>query len=240
MRRAQLVFAVLVAAVLVFAAVRASGDDRGEVQSTGVITTTAVANLDRGAAACQRPLVTLDEVSAVLFRPGLIGAPTRAAVVVRDDHTKRILARGPSTAVQVGVPVLTGLDRTVPAGRAIAVCVVNRGPGGLGVYGDDGVTSLCVLAPASIGCRYGLPHPISSVSSLVVDGHPARGTLALTLVRPKPRSLLSDLGGIFERASTFRPGFVGPALWWILLVLVCLVAPAAVWWALGPERRPDA
>lgn len=236
MRESRIAFGVLVTIALVSAITLAAGDRRRLVQSTGAIITRPIASLAPGQRACQRPLVALDEISAVRFNPAAPG-PTAILVEVSDARDGRVIAR---SRIPQGFDqqVTAMLDRRVPRGRSFALCFRNRGPSGLDIYGDDGVTSQCVLAPSSIPCRYRLPHPISSTSALYIDGRRSPGTIAATFLRTEPVSVLASAGEAFQRASTFRPAFVSPALWWIVLVALLVGAPAAILWGLGGGGEP--
>ena len=41
--------------------------------------------------------------------------------------------------------------------------------------------------------------------------------MAATFLRSEERSLVERVPAVFDRASLFRPGFVHPVLWWVLL-----------------------
>lgn len=238
MRESRIAFATVVAAAILVALLLAANDRRGVVQTTGAIITRPIARLSPDQRVCQRPLIALDEIAAVRFNPATLGGPTAILVEITDAGGARVLARGRvAEGFDQQAGVVARLDRPVPAGQRIGVCFRNRGPGGLDVYGDDGVTSQCVLAPDSIPCVYRLPHPISSTSSLFIDGRPAPGTVAATFLRAQPETVLAQVSEIFDRASTFRPGFVTPALWWALVVLLLVGGPAAVLWGLGDRNR---
>ena len=109
----------------------------------------------------------------------------------RCDERQR-LARGQIAAGYVrAIAPIVALDRTIPSGRRIQVCLRSRGPGTVDLMG----------AP--------LPN-----HALVEDDGTASGSrqaaIALLFLRPHPRSVLSLVPTIFARASLFRPGWVGP------------------------------
>lgn len=66
----------------------------------------------------------------------------------------------------------------------------------------------------------------------LLDRQPVRGQVALWFLPPRGQdqaSLLSQVPQIFERASLFRPGFVGPWTYWaIFLVVFPLIAYGAI------------
>jgi hypothetical protein len=78
------------------------------------------------------------------------------------------------------------------------------------------------------------------VSGAFANGGPVSGTMNFVLSRRHPVSVLSQVGATMRRASTFRPGFVGPGLWWILLMTAVLLVPAVMWWGLRDLREDSA
>jgi len=50
--------------------------------------------------------------------------------------------------------------------------------------------------------------------------------VALELVRAPERSLLSEVPDMFERASLFRPGWMGAWTFWLLLAAVAIGVPS--------------
>lgn len=240
MRRPWLwLLTVVVGGVAALTAV-AAGDGRARVQSTGVLNIAPVADIYPGREACQAPLTTFDEVRSVRF--GAIAGPRtpRLAITVRDVGSNRLLAqvRLPG-APETTTSIAGTLDREVPADRRVAVCLRNDGRGENHVIlrGDNGSTDLCTIFPDSQACRWHFAHPVSSTSVVTVDGEPVPGTLDVELLRPTAASVLGQAPELFRRASTFRPGFVTPTLWWVLLALCAIGAPAALTW--GVRRLPE-
>ena len=119
-------------------------------------------------------------------------------VTVRDAATNTALGRGQIAAGYVrAIAPIVALDRTIPSGRRIQVCLRSRGPGTVDLMG----------AP--------LPN-----RALVEDDGTLSGSrqaaIALLFLRPHPRSVLSLVPTIFRRASLFRPSWVGPWAYWLL------------------------
>jgi regulator of extracellular matrix RemA (YlzA/DUF370 family) len=245
-RRTGLAFAaVFLAAVVIFLLI-GSGDGRTTVQTTGVLTISPVATIGPNSQACQRPVVTASTVDAIGFNVNAAPPRPKLVVTVRDTATQDLVARGVVPAnFDPGKPVSAELDHPVPGNRSVSLCVTNRGHRTAAViYGDNGHTDLCAISPGSLACRFHFAHPTSSVSEAFANGQAVPGTMNFVLTRRRPESLLSQLGAVMRRASTFRPGFVGPWMWWILLVTALLLVPAAMWWGLrdlgaAAEDRPS-
>jgi Predicted membrane protein (DUF2142) len=85
-----------------------------------------------------------------------------------------------------------------------------------------GSTSLCVSASGLVNWG-GTPLPVPpSPSPPTENGHAITGRIALWYLPPagSERSYVSRAGEILSRASLFRPGFVGPWLYVLMLLVV--------------------
>jgi hypothetical protein len=87
----------------------------------------------------------------------------------------------------------------------------------------------------------GEPDPnADQLSELTVAGSPVAGDLSIQTVRAGKESLAELVPTVFERASRFRPGWVGPWTYWALVALALALVPAAVLllrrYARGPPR----
>jgi len=232
MTRFRVGFAVVALAGIAILLVVAGTTQRTLVQSTGVLIISPVAALNTGDVACQRPIVTLAPSQRVSFNPGAKEPTPSLEVDVRDLRAGTTIATGHVGAgFDASRPVTVGLDRSVPAERRIALCVRNTGRTSAALYGDDGHTDLCDISPVSLACRFHFPHPTSAVSGAFVNGKRAPGTMYFALYRGQAASVLSQVPKMLGRATTFRPGFVSPVLWWLLLAGLLLAAPAALLWA---------
>lgn len=241
MRSARIALVLVVAAGVLGLALTGGSDERQVVQTSGVLTIAPVAALAPGTTACQRPVVTTDQVDAVALSMVATNPAPVFELRVTDTLTHRLLASGPLRGrLATGGRTEAVLDQPVPANRSVAICVHERGTsGGATILGDDGNTDLCRVAPGSLGCEYHFAHPISLTARAYVNGAPVPGTMDIALLRRPSRSVLGQVGAMMRRASTFRPGFVGEGLWWVLLVLGVLGVPAALWWGLRtPIRNP--
>ena len=145
----------------------------------------------------------------VVVKLGTYGRPGPAvAVEVRELGTQRVLGRGllgagypdveraPEHSVAVG---------EVPAGKHVAVCVIDRGEGKVGVYGSGDIAS--------------------RRTSATLNGKPIGLDMTMRFER-SPRSLLSLVPRMFDRASLFKTGWAGGWTFWLLAALVLLAVPA--------------
>jgi hypothetical protein len=174
----------------------------------GVPRAAAVARLAPGEQACQRPIdvpsrAGFDRVALGVGTYGAAGSPLR--LTVRTASAGRTLATGTLAGGYPDVarrPVeRVRLDRTVRAPR-ISVCVENRGPRRVGVYGD-----------ADLAARG---------STAVKDGRPLRRDMSLVFER-KSRSMAGEVPAMLSRAALFR--FPGMGAWaYVLLGAVLLLA----------------
>lgn len=203
MRRPALIgFAVVAVVGVLVILVQAAGDDRDLAFTLGVSPSQPVAILKHGDRACQRPVDV--EQGFRVVRPAL-GVRTGSAgpVHVTAGRASGSFPAGPIAALgQRGVR----LDREVPAGERVSVCVRNEG------------RRRVVLAGGAAAARAG--------SSEYVNGKDAKVDVALVFDRGSSRSALAAVPDMFRHASLFRPGWVGAWTFWVLLVLVLLAVPA--------------
>ena len=214
-RRALAVPLAACVALAAAALAAVAGADRRDLAFTPSIRTVrVVATLEPGAHACQRwvereasfDVVELDHVS-----PSGRGGELRAAVHETDGG--RVLARGSARPRRPAGPVRIRVAPPVPEGTPIDVCVTNAGPGAVGLLGGRGYDS-----DPSFG---DIPSSRSG---------PHRSDMAVVFRRSEPRSALSQLPDVFERAAVFRPG--GAWLCWVLLAGLLVVVPGLLWHAL--------
>lgn len=172
----------------------ATHDERSTAFSLDVTPTREVAILGPQESACEGPILT--QVAFGYIQIFLIpGAVPGAAfqLTVRDSESGKLLATGrlPSgytTQIAPGVP----LDTTVSAGRRVEVCLHNLGPTRAAPLGGPG----------------------NLVDSVVGKLNPY--DVSLIFLRRRPRSLLSLLPTVFDRAALFHPRWVGAWTFWLL------------------------
>ncbi|HEX2105064.1 MAG TPA: hypothetical protein VHF51_15515, partial [Solirubrobacteraceae bacterium] len=185
MRSARIVIVGMTAAAILALAVVAVAQRTSLAFTLGVAPAAAVARLGPGEQACQRPIdvpagAAFDRVALGVGTSGRPGPPLR--LTVRAATGGGVLASGALAGGYADVarrPVArVRLDRTVDASQRVTVCVENRGPGRVGVYGD-----------VDLAAR---------TSTAVKDGRPLRRDLSLVFERA-PRSVASEVPAMLER-----------------------------------------
>lgn len=204
-------------------------------QTLGVAPVGPIAQLSAGDELCQRPIVLASDLDAVRFTLDTTAKPTPpVTVTLRSLSDRRVFGSG---RLEAGYDVR---DRQtvrvghVAAGPDTQLCFRNEGPARVSLYGDDLNASGCTPAGGRTGtrCVPGTIRPTLSTSAPFVDGMPLGSDVSAVFVRDESRSLLSQVPDMLRRASLFRPGFVTPALWWLLIAAWLLGAPAGLAYAL--------
>jgi hypothetical protein len=184
----------------------AGGDQRDLAFTTGVVPTIPAAGLRPGAQVCQTNVIVPTSFTRVRIKAGSPGGPGQPLEVqVRDESNARI-AGG---RIPGGYPYTTEQSARVgevAAGRRVAVCVVNAGTRRVQIFGNTDVASL--------------------PTSAYVGGKLLKTDVTLVYLRDHDRSMLSWLPDVFDRAAVFRPGWVGPWVYWLLTALAVVGVPA--------------
>ncbi len=210
-------------------------------QTLGVAPVGPVAELKAGEELCQRPIGLADDVSEVQFNPGTEAATAPAVtVILRSLPHNQVLGRGRVPADFDVTRVQTVRIGHVAPGGQVELCFRNEGPGRLGIWGDVLSGALCTPGGgrvASVACVPGRVRPTISTSAAFLHGRALPGDVAAVFLRDRPRSLLARVPLMMQRASLFRPAFVTPTLWWLLLLAWLVLVPAFLAYALA--RLPD-
>lgn len=198
--------AVLALALLGIAAV-AAGDERRVAFTLGVTPESEIVSASEEREVCQGPIYVSAPFEHVGYR--LIVDPEsapRLLVEVRSLPDRRVLADG---RIPAGYPPgersVTARTGTVEAGQAVSVCLRADGAGRVGVMGG--------------------PIQASRTSSATAEGRTRDGDVTLVFLRERPRSALSLVPAMIDRAALWRPGVVSPALLGVLLVAVAIAVP---------------
>jgi hypothetical protein len=207
MRRAGAIALLATALVGLLALLaEAAGDKRDLAFTIGVVPTTPAAKLRPGATVCQTNITVPTAFTRVQLRAGSPGGPGQPlGITVRGFPSNRARTHG---SLAGGYPYTT--EQSVPvghvaAGQRISVCVTNRGSRRVEIWGNSGAASL--PSSAYIGARL-------------------QGTdLTLVFLTDGRRSMLAQLPDVFERASVFRPGWVGAWVYWVLTALALVAVP---------------
>ena len=147
------------------------------------------------------------------------GGPVPPIVVfVRRSRTAQTLADGSVDAGPPGARTV-GLRGSVAGSRKVVACFLNAG------------ARPAILTPAP-----GTPTRVTVERS---DALADYGDIGLQLHRSDNRSLLGLLPDVFDRASLFRPGWVGGWTYWLLLVALVIGAPVLLSRALASASADD-
>jgi len=165
--------------------------------------------------------VRLQLLSRTRERPQLKLALTLASASVQTSSAARSSGRTRPVESEIA-PTPVGVSRVSAAVFSV--------PQLADLHGEQ-MASLCVRSGDLVNWA-GTPLPAVPASDpATVAGRPVGGRIAVWYLpgSGEQRSYLAGLGSILRRASLFRPGFVGPWLYVLLLfVLLPLLALAAV------------
>ncbi|HYI80936.1 MAG TPA: hypothetical protein VEW67_08770 [Thermoleophilaceae bacterium] len=200
-------FLVVAVAGLVVAFAVVVGDDRDTAFTLGVAPGLPAAELRPGAEGCQTPVPVAEAFDGVRMQVGTYrrkGSPLTVSIRTPDSGREIAAARVPGGYADVSQLGVT-LDSTVAPGQRVAVCVRNAGQRKVAIYGGPEL--------ANVG------------TTVEIGGRDQKTDMTLVFTRP-PSSLLSQTSEIFERASLFRPVWIGPWAYWLLAGLILVAVPA--------------
>jgi hypothetical protein len=139
-------------------------------------------------------------------------------VFVRRSRTAQTLADGSVDAGPPGARTVR-LRGSVAGSRKVVACFLNAG------------ARRAILSP-----RPGTPTRVTVERS---DSLADYADIGLELNRSDNRSLLALLPDVFDRASLFRPGWVGAWTYWLLLVALVIGVPVLLSRALASASAED-
>jgi hypothetical protein len=246
-RRAVIAFAVVAILGLAALALGAIDTKSSTLQTLGVGAAFPVAPLHpHGGVVCEDPIALAEPITHVRFTMGTHGLPGTALdiTVSRSQPGGRtggpMLARGHLNGgwVERGLPQTVPVSPRVAPGQYVRVCIQNTDVRWAYAWGDLGVPQAHEVFPSG-------PRPTITPTNMTVDGIGIRGDISMAFVGNHRRSLLTRLPKVFERATAFRPGFVGAWTYWLLLALVLVAAPVLLGRALiaslrEPREQPAA
>jgi hypothetical protein len=216
---AVLAFLVVVVVGVGLTLAVAARDDRDVAFTLGVSPGLVAAEIAPGAESCQTPIDVAQPFGGVRFQVGTYRRPGPPLdIAVRRPGSARPIASGllPGGYPDVSQPTVA-LDREVPTGARVAVCFRNRGDRRLALYGGPEL--------AALG------------SNAELDGSDLRTDLTLVFTG-ESSSVLAAVPDVFERASLFRPVWIGAWAYWLLAGLILLLVPAALVWSLRAAFGP--
>lgn len=203
---AALAFTVVAALGIVTVVVVAATDDRDVAFTLGVKPDLVAAEITPGGVVCQTPVAVAETFRAVRIQVGTYRRRGPALeVLVRRQGSAPPIASGRLAAgyPDVSKPTIA-IDPPVSKGTRAAICFRNLGDRRVALYGGPEVAKLG--SAARLGGR-----------DLSTD-------LTLTFVG-EPSSALATSPEIFERASLFRPVWIGPWAYWLLVVALLGAVP---------------
>jgi hypothetical protein len=217
MRSPRVGFAAVVVLGVIALALAGFARESDLVYSPGVNPFTPILEVPARQRACQGPLHSPDgdEFDRIGFSVASLDATVRGEVV--DAATGRQLASGRLAAGGGGPAHVVRVGR-VRTRAPLQVCIVNEGAKSLSVYGQGAAASAHTTG--------------------TLDGKDPGVDFAFTL-RREPRSVLSLLPAIADRAALFRAGWVTPAVYLVLALLILVIAPLLLARALGRAAAAD-
>jgi hypothetical protein len=203
MRSPRLAFAAVFTLGLIALVIAGFARQSDLVYSPGVNPFSPILDVPAGKRACQGPLRSPngDEFDRIGFTVTSLDSPVRAQVI--DTGSGRTLATGHLPAGGRGIAHVVEVG-SVRTSAPMQICLVNDGRKKLALYGQAGAASAY-----SIG---------------TLNGKDTGFDFAYTL-RREPRSIMSLLPTIADRAALFRAAWVTPAVYLVLALLIIVLAP---------------
>jgi hypothetical protein len=172
-------------------------DDRETAFTVGLPPVRIAAELQPGERACRANIDVPADFSRVRLFTASFGRPGPRLSVAAGDSRGTVAPGYPDNSA-----VEASLD-AVAEGERIDVCVTNQGDGRVALLGSPPDTSPPQLADPEL-----------------------EPELGVAFLRDEPSSMAALVPEAFERASLFRPAWVGSWTFWALLVLVAAGVPA--------------
>jgi hypothetical protein len=173
-------------------------DDRERAFTVGLPPVRIAAVLQPGEQACRAGIDVPAEFSRVRLFTASFGRPGPALGVKAGGARGTVAAGYPDNS-----SVEANLDAQTAPGKRIDVCVTNDGDGRVALLGSPPDTPPPYLADPNLEPKLGI-----------------------TFMRDEPKSMAALVPEAFERASLFRPDWVGAWTFWAILVLVAAGVPA--------------
>lgn len=178
-------------------------------QPSGLYTIPFV-DLKAGQQVCMDPAVMDTRSGLAVFRVNTYQRPGSAIALTIAGDGYRFAGR-----TRAGYPDNEVLHVPVPAPRrdlVVRICLRNEGTRKMGLFGTNDQTR----APLTV----------------TVDGKQDGTAVQFAFYERRPVSILDRLATSFHRMQVFRPGFLGPWLFWPLAILCVIGVPIGALWAL--------
>lgn len=217
MRRAGAVLAAVVAAGVLLLVVLAVVKQDDQAFSLGAPPNGVAAELQPGERICQAPIAVPDGAAFDELRlpVGTYGRPGPALTATVERGGRPVVTTRVPAGYRDGGTLRVDVGREID-GHDLGVCLRNDGDVPVGLYGSGGA--------------------VESSQLRVDGGDDIVSDLALSFGR-EPRSLLSLVPDVLDRATLFRSPRVAPAVYLVLLLL--LVGAAAALAATALRRAED-
>jgi hypothetical protein len=193
-RAALLSFAAAAVAGIVVLLIAASTERRGDAFSLDVPASAPVASVPPGTTACQGPFNVVTAFAGVQAQISPAGVAT-LRLSVRDGRGRVIAGGRLRTAPELAGPTTWQLNRTVPAGTGVHVCIRDTGPSPVTLFGSGA---------------------FAASGSLRVGSTPTPDAATLAFERARPQTLLALIPAMFSRAGLFKASWVGTWTFWLL------------------------
>jgi len=181
------------------------------------LTSTALIELRRGGQACLDQVTITTHSAQARLRVGTFGRP---------GQRLRLRLRGSGYEVMRDVPgdyidnAIVAVDLPPPRRDAeVVACVRNGGRRRIALYASQDRTK--------------------SHSTTRIDGAVTGPNFDLAFYTARSQTLMQRLPEALRRMGIFRPGFLGPWLFWPLAVLFVLGVPLGTLWAFAASARDD-
>ena len=218
-RRPELVLWASLALAVVVLVVVGLATVRDDAFTLGVTPGVVAAVLYPGDRACQELIDVPEDFSEVELQLGTFrraGAPLEISVHDRAGAGP-VLGRGRLPGGYPDVSRQRVAVGEVAAGQRVAVCAESVGGPKVAIYGNAGAA-----APDS---------------PLRLRGRRVNRDLTLVFYEADGRSLIAEVPAMFDRASLFRSGWIGPWTYWLLALAAVTLVPFALGRALRGLSR---
>ncbi|MFZ0039919.1 MAG: hypothetical protein WAK93_01315 [Solirubrobacteraceae bacterium] len=200
--------------------VAGASERRTTAFSLDVPITTVAATMKAGSRLCQGPIAVSAAAAGVRIWIAPVGRPGASLrVVARSAGGSRLVASGyTNIAPSAGLTIpVVRFNHPVARGTTISLCLTNTGHAPI------------PLAGSTPGAHSGV---------LQSSGESLGSAATMIFVSPHSTSLLSSLPTVFDRASLFRPTWMHPWVYWVL-VAGLLVAAGLVGVGIAAAARAD-
>jgi hypothetical protein len=212
---AVVAFSAVLFAGVIGLAIAAVTEQRATAFSLDVPASDLVATVSPGQRVCQGPISVTAATNGLTawMAPGpTAGASFEVTLSGAGSRPVRTTLHPDSSTPTTGLAALSGrFSPAISAGRHVRLCVRSTGRRVVELLGGT--------------ARQGS-------GTLVLGGKTSPYSLALVFRSSHPRSVLSLMPAMFDRAALFKPGWVGAWTFWVLLGAILAAGALGLGWAL--------